>query len=209
MAPTGPAPEAAIDPEALLGKALAGDAESFWKLVKPHERTIFATALGVVRDAERAEDVLHETYLRAFRTLGGLRTPSKLAGWLHAMARNIAHETIRRSQREERAISEAPVAPPVVPVTELWVREEELALLERCLGELPEQHRVVLGLKYMQNMSCRDIAETLDIGVEATKSRLFEARKALLRRMKAAERQAPSPAFSERGEQTSSSGGRP
>ena len=71
---------------------------------------------------------------------------------------------------------------PVVPVAELMEKEERLSHMEEALGHLPEPFRVILGMKYMNDYSCREIADILDISVSAVKSRLFEARK-LLRKM--------------------------
>ncbi|MDX2177930.1 MAG: sigma-70 family RNA polymerase sigma factor [Candidatus Sumerlaeia bacterium] len=193
--------------EALHRKALQGDAEAFWKLVKPHERTIFAVALGVLRDPERAEDVLHDTFLRAFSSLGNLKSETRLSSWLYGMARNVAHEHLRKAVRQEKTVAAMPARPEVVPVTAMLMEEERMKQLDACLDALPEQHRIVLGLKYMQNLSCKEIADTLGIGLEAAKSRLFEARKALHARMKAAEHQAATaPAPSARGVQTGASG---
>jgi len=166
----------------LLQRALQGDPEAFWQLVRPHERLLFSVAFGVVKDSEEAQDVVQDTYVRAFSTLGSLRAPEKIGGWLFAMARNIAFEHVRKSERQNRAHAQRP-QPEVIPVTELMMQEEESQQLEEAFKLLPEVHRIVLSLKYMNNLSCKEIAETLGIGVEAAKSRLFEARKALRARM--------------------------
>lgn len=195
-------PRQPADSAATYRRAVSGDTEAFWDLVRPFERIVFSTALGVVRDPDRAQDVVHDTYVRAFSTLGNLRSPDKVGPWLHSMARNIAHETLRKSERLERVAAQAP-HPVVVSVPDLLIAEEELRSLEVQLRELPEPHRVVLGLKYMNNLSCLQIAELLGIGVEAAKSRLFEARKALRARMKAADDKAANPpAPTARGEQS-------
>lgn len=184
-------------------RAVSGEPEAFWELVRPFERIVFSTALGVVRDPDRARDVVHDTWVRAFSTLGNLRSPDKVGPWLHSMARNIAHETLRKAERLARTATQAP-APHVVSVPAMLMAEEELRMLETQLQELPEPHRVVLSLKYMNNLSCQQIAELLGIGIEATKSRLFEARRALRARMKAAENSAANhPAQNLRGEQRS------
>jgi RNA polymerase sigma-70 factor (ECF subfamily) len=198
MAPT----QSPASSNALYGRAVSGDAEAFWELVKPHERLVFAVALGILRDSELAQDVVHDTYVRAFGTLGSLRSPDRLSSWLYGMGRNIAHEVLRKRIRHDKFVAQTTEEPQVVPVADMLIREEEMQALERAIKELPEQHRIVLGLRYMQNLSCKEIASTLDIGLEAAKSRLFEARKALHRRMKAAEHQAaPAPAPSVRGVQ--------
>ncbi len=174
--------------EVLLERACKGDSSAFWEVLQPHEQMIFAVALGVMRDPERAQDVQHDVYVRAFSTIGNLRSPSKLAGWLYTMTRNIAHEHTRKTIRQEKNAKSIP-SPAVISVPDMMIHEEQLDLMGRELAELPETHRVVLGMKYLNSMSCREIADTLGIGLEAAKSRLFEARKALRIRMEAANRQ--------------------
>lgn len=171
---------------ALLARALEGDTTAFWQLAERHQRMIYATAFGILRDHDMASDVVHDVYIRAFSTLGNLRSPDALGAWLHKMARNMSYEKLRKAGRLEREAERA-LPPLVISVPDLLIREEELRLLEQALNELPENHRIVLGFKYMDHMSCRQIAETLDIGIEAAKSRLFEARRALRARMMAAE----------------------
>lgn len=173
-------------PQSALRRATNGDAAAFWELMEPLERTIFSVAYSVLKDRERASDVVHDVYLRAFSTLGNLRSPEKMNSWIFSMARNIAREHLRRDVRQEKIASAAPERS-VISVPDMMIREEEFELLETSMAQLPEAHRVVLGLKYMNNMSCREIADTLAIGVEAAKSRLFEARKALRARMRQAE----------------------
>ena len=71
----------------------------------------------------------------------------------------------------------------VVRVSEMARKEKWLNQMEDSMQHLPEPFRVILGMKYMNSYSCRQIAEILDISVPAVKSRLFEARKLLARRM--------------------------
>ncbi|MCB2156390.1 RNA polymerase sigma factor [bacterium] len=190
----------------LLARAVEGDTKAFWKLVRPCERTIHAVAYGVTGDPEMTRDIAHDTFVRAFSTLGNLRSESRLSSWLYSMARNIAHEHLRKAERGRRALANQP-APEVISVPEMLVEKERLRQLEEALHSLPEPHRVVLGLKYMNNMSCREIADALDIGLEAAKSRLFEARKVLRARMEAADRTAATdPAQHTRGVQKGNGG---
>ena len=187
-------------PRQLLDAALAGEAAAFWELTKAHERTIVAVAFGVLRDPEQAQDVLHDVYVRAFSTLGNLRSPDKVSSWLFSMARNVAHEHLRKVQRDRNFPSNLPMHA-VISVPDMLMAEEELTQMEESLRELPETHRIVLGLKYMNNLSCQEIAEALGIGLEAAKSRLFEARRALRARMQAADNKAATHSASTRGEQ--------
>lgn len=180
--------------EDLHRRAQAGDSDAFWHLVLPHEGKVHAVAYGMTKDVERARDIAHDTYLRAFKTLGNLRTPARIGSWLCSMARNIAREQERRGQRHDRAIAQAPEAP-VISVSEMMIEEEQFENLNRVLDSLPEPHRVVISMKYMNAMSCKEIADALEIGVEAAKSRLFEARRLIRLRLEQMERKDPEKAL--------------
>lgn len=178
-------------PERLLRRALDGDTAAFWELMRGREQMVYAVAVGITRDGDAAAEVAHDVYLRAFSTLGSLRSVDALGGWLYAMTRNLAHERHRREVRQERIRANAPPQQ-VISVPDMLMKEEEFARMQAAMDELPEAHRIVLGLKYANGMKCHEIAETLGIGMEAAKSRLFEARRALRARMAAAERPAAS-----------------
>lgn len=162
-----------------LELAREGDREAFWRLVGPHRGLIFATALGMLKDPEAAEDLLHETLLTAARSIGTLRDLPCLPAWLHTMTRNLALDSIRRQQRGRRAMAAAARQTRVIPVGE-WVEKEAwLTTMEQAIGELPEPFRVILALKYINEYSYEQISRALGITLGAVRSRLFEARKLL------------------------------
>jgi RNA polymerase sigma-70 factor (ECF subfamily) len=171
----------------LFADAVRGNSTAFWQLVEPYSRLLGSVAWGIVHDQDATEDVVQETWVRAWQTLPSLKDPSKLSGWLYSMARNIALEHLRQRQKQERIASAVPPAE-VISITELMVAEQELQLLREAMALIPEHHRVVLALKYHQGASCKEIADTLDVGVEAAKSRLFEARRILRDKMKSLSR---------------------
>jgi RNA polymerase sigma-70 factor (ECF subfamily) len=177
---------ASVD-EALFRQAAAGDSRAFWELVTPFRRLVYSVAWGVMHDQERTEDVVQDTWVRAWTTLGSLQSPQKLSGWLYVMARNVAYEHVRQGERQKR-IAERNPEPIAEPVSEAMEASEQVLLMRVALGQLPEQHRVVIAMKYLDGASCKEIAEALGIGVEAAKSRLFEARKLLRHRMESLEK---------------------
>ncbi|MBI1291742.1 sigma-70 family RNA polymerase sigma factor [bacterium] len=182
-------PEATSQPidEALFHRAASGDSRAFWELVSPFRRLVYSVAWGVLRDEERTEDVVQDTWVRAWTTLGTLQSPQKLSGWLYVMARNVAYEQVRQSDKQHR-IAERNPEPIAAPIGDTLEADEQVLLMRVALSQLPEQHRVVIALKYLEGASCKDIADRLEIGVEAAKSRLFEARKLLRNRMESLEK---------------------
>lgn len=172
----------------LFRRAIQGDRDAFWQLVLPFRGLIYSVALGSLRNHEQAEDELHEVLIIAFRSLSNLRDPGKLASWLYSVTRNHIVDTQRREHRLHKALETAVREPAlVVPVSDLADREEALDRMEEALRHLPEPFRVILGLKYMNDYSCREIADILDLPETTVKSRLFEARKLLRKKMLALE----------------------
>ena len=172
-------------------KAVEGEQEAFWALIEPYGGLIYSVAYAILKDHERACDLLHEAYIKAFASLSNLRDPEKLSSWLHSLTRNLCYDAMRKDSRLSRVAPQlfergAKVVT-ITEATEALIKKEELERLDRALASLPEPFRIILGMKYMNRYSCKEIALALDIGVEAVKSRLFEARKLVARRMEQAE----------------------
>src|SRR5678816_684246 len=100
--------------EELVARSKTGDAESFNQLVKRWERPIFALAYRTLGREEDARDVTQETFLRAFRGLGGFKGDAKFSSWLYRIALNLCRDWMRKERR-------APVmqAPEGVDIIEL------------------------------------------------------------------------------------------
>ena len=164
----------------LFERAAGGDRDAFWQLILPYRGLIYSVALSMLKNRERAEDQLHDVMLIAFGSLSNLRRPERLASWLFSLTRNRVLDLVRREERLRGVIHDRAVGPvPVVMVTELGDKEAWLVTMEEALDHLPEPFRLILALKYVNDYSCREIAEILDLSVPAVKSRLFEARKLL------------------------------
>jgi RNA polymerase sigma-70 factor (ECF subfamily) len=142
--------------ESLVRSAQAGDAASFEELVRRTSRLVFARLYLETGDAHRAEDLLQETLLTAYRSLGQLTDPNGFRKWLLTIAQNTAIDAARRELRKKRAApprrnSEAlqqlagksPEPPEQLEQKEL--RERVLAVLR----SLPEEYRLPLTLRYI------------------------------------------------------------
>lgn len=168
-----------------FNKAANGDEESFWVLIEPYGGLIYSVAFGILNDPEQAQDILHEAYISAFHSLNSLRNPNRLAAWLYSLTRNLCYNTLTKKSLANQRVSEiGRYQPRVIPINEVLVKEEELRQLEKAICALPEHFRIILGMKYMNNYTYKEIAKALDISIETVKSRLYEARKLLTRRMK-------------------------
>ncbi len=176
-----------FDEPALLARAKAGDAAAFSELVKQYDRRIFRMAKQITQNDEDAEDVLQETFLKAYSHLADFQGNSKFYTWLVRIAVNEALMKLRR-RRSDRTV---PLDEPVDTGEDELVREiavweenpeqkysrEELGqLLDEAVESLKPAYRTVFVLRDIEELSIEETAEALNLSISAVKSRLLRAR---------------------------------
>lgn len=161
--------------ERLVRDTLAGRQEAFSLLVERYHAAMHALAFAQTGNHADADDVAQEGFLKAYRSLNGLRDARKFGGWLAAIVRNKARSfTRQRQQRAEVAIApDTATAPSDVETREL--RE----LLKGQIDLLDEAQREVLLLHYFADMNAREIGEVLGLSKFAVQKRLQRARDVL------------------------------
>lgn len=176
----------------LLARAKAGEFRAFEELVTRHEGRVYATALGILRHREDAEDVVQTVFLNAFEHLREFREEAAFSTWVTRIAINTALKVIRKrkglrlvtghggANGEEGAIPHPEfIAPwrddPVRMVEQRHLRRA----LDRAIAALPEKHRLVFLLRDVEGLSVRETAAALAISEANVKVRLLRARLAL------------------------------
>lgn len=177
--------------------AAAGDPLAFETIVRRNNRLLFRTARGVVADDAEAQDVVQETYLRAFTNLRAYRGDAALGTWLARIAINVALTSQRRKGRlvqlEASADDETPepeAAMPFAPIDEnrpddQAQRSELRALLQTCIADLPPIYRSVFILRAVEELSVDETSFCLGISQDVVKTRFLRARAMLRERLAA------------------------
>ncbi len=165
----------------------AGDRAEYARLVEANSGAIYRLALKMLNNPQDAEDVLQETFLKAFRSLSSFDGRSKPSTWLYRIATNEALMLLRKRRAPEVSIDE-PVdtdegeQEPLQIVDWCCLPEDELmsaearAHLDRAIDTLPHSLRVVFLLRDIEGLSTRETAEILDLSETAVKTRLSRAR---------------------------------
>jgi RNA polymerase sigma-70 factor (ECF subfamily) len=177
--------EKVILAETPLTRAAAVDFEA---LVNAHARFVFKIAFSIVRNAEDAEDVVQETFFRAFRS-GDVNKVERMRAWLARIAWRLAVDRIRRrstNRRDERSEDLLLLLPAnAVGAEEALLNAERQALLERLLRALPHDLRETLQLATVEGMTSAEVAELLGIEESSVRTRVSRARKQLKERLAA------------------------
>jgi RNA polymerase sigma-70 factor (ECF subfamily) len=163
--------------------ALAGDPGAFRKIVHLYSRRLYAVAYGVVQDAAEAEDVVQETFLKAYARRDTLRDPDKFPAWLCQTARNHACDILRKRRpqslpHQQNGLDQIPDDAVPCPSAGLRLAERDSAI-HRLLGTLPENHRVAITLRFMEGMDYREIEHTMGINPGTVRGILARAMKTL------------------------------
>ena len=177
--------------EQLVETALAGDPEAFGEIVRRWERRIYALTYGILGREEDARDATQETFIAAFRNLGGFRGDAKVSSWLHRIAVNqcitrrrrakVRGETSLEADMEENG---AQFASPLKDSPALLTEESERSVaVRRAVNSLPPELRSVIVMKEFEDLTFQEIADTLGVPLSTVKSRLYTALKQLRMRL--------------------------
>jgi len=188
-----------IDDEELVARSRGGDLDSFNQLVLRWERPIYALAYRVIGREEDARDVAQETFLRAFRALGGFKGQAKFSSWLYRITLNLCRDWIRRERRSNIApvpegidlVELAGEATPSETIEELVARKQLGEAVARAMALLPEEQRTAIILKEYHGLTFQEIADLLDCPLSTVKTRLYQGLTVLRRHMQHAERREP------------------
>lgn len=172
--------------------APTADHAAFTALALSAMDDVFRFARSLTRDVADAEDVVQETYLRAFRSWHTFQPGTDVKRWLFTIARNVFLRTRERGQREVALDDDGAAAADAAQAQEAWVRggldpvldRSDLApAIEEAIAELPDAFREVVMLVDVEDQSYEAAAEVLGIPVGTVRSRLFRGRKQLQARL--------------------------
>jgi RNA polymerase sigma-70 factor, ECF subfamily len=187
MMPAMTAPQGAEESE-LVALLREGDAAAFAAVMRRNNQRLYRLARGVLRDEGEAEEVLQESYLRAFTHLDGFKGDSTLATWL---ARIVLNEALGRLRRRRPTVAIDDVADTLAvaapgalsreePTPEQAIARQEIRRsIEKAVDDLPAAFRAVFMLRAIEQMTIEETASCLGIPPETVKTRFHRANKLL------------------------------
>src|SRR5215218_2412162 len=181
-----------LSDERLVERARSRDEAAVQLIMQRHNRRLYRVARSVLNDDAEAEDVVQETYFRAFTHLDGFRGDAQLSTWLTRIALNEALGRLRRrrvtiSLKDIDAINDQgevrviylPAARQDSDPEAAAARSEVRRLLEHAVDQLPASFRTVFVLRDIEEMSVEETASQLGLRPETVKTRLHRARRLL------------------------------
>jgi len=179
--------QANVDEGTLVAQAREGDTRAFGELVRRYEGKIFRLAQHVTQNREDAEDVLQETFMKAYEHLDQFKGDSKFYTWIVRIAVNQALMKLRRKKTDKSVSIDENIdtgEDTVVREIAAWgedpeqqfSREELGEILDHAIQSLEPLYRSVFVLRDIEELSTEETADALGLSVPAVKSRLLRAR---------------------------------
>ena len=171
----------------LIQRAQNGDHDAFAALVTEHQRYVYNLALRVLKNEEEALDLAQETFVRAWTALPNFRGQSQFRTWLYRIVTNLCYNrlpNLRRSLNElgDEVIAEMPGTEPTFADPAQGLESRELrSYLYEAIDHLDENYRLLISLRYQNELSYDEIAIMLNLPLGTVKTGLFRAKEQLRR----------------------------
>lgn len=181
--------EAAGQSEQKLIEAVQnGDGRAFGQLIRLHQKRLFRFVHGLVGSFDQTDDIVQESFVKAYQAIGTFRPGYAFYPWLSTIARNLAFNQIAREEKKESLenLEEAgfdPESTQLGPLEKL-LNDEAQGRFYKALMALPSKYRTVFVLRHLEDMDYNEISIYLKIPPGTVDSRLYRARQLLMDQLK-------------------------
>jgi RNA polymerase sigma-70 factor, ECF subfamily len=169
-----------------VARVRAGDQEGFRTLVERHSRSLFRLAYRMTGNEPDAEDVVQESFLRAYQRLHQFEARANFGSWLYRIATNCAYDLLRARRRREREEEPVPFGPdeegidlplpaPDPSPDRLAMSAEVRRRVNAAMSRMSPRERAAFVLRHFEGMSILEIGRTLELEESATKQSIFRA----------------------------------
>ncbi len=165
----------------LLTQVAGGDKAAFSALYREFERPVFRFICSKLNDPHEASDILHEVFMEIWRSAGKFEGRSTVRTWLFGIAYRKTMDRFRKSAR----VTVTDEVPEEIDESADAFRDvaaaQEAGHVRFCLDELKPDHRMAVEMAFFEDLSYREIAEATEVPEGTVKTRIFHAKKLLMR----------------------------
>lgn len=166
----------------LLGKIIGGEIGKFRIIVELYQNSVFNYVFRITGDREEAKDIAQEIFLKVFRSLGQYNHAYKFSSWLFRIATTVSISYLRKKKPIflpfDEGLQYDTVSSRGSP-EEVYENNETSSKVHEAIQLLPSKYRLILVLKYINDFSCQEIAQTLDTNIKNVETSLYRGRKML------------------------------
>ncbi|MFP4470897.1 MAG: RNA polymerase sigma factor [Bacteroidota bacterium] len=171
-----------------IRQVLDGDTSAYSTLVEKHKQMVFTIAVKILRNAEDAEEVAQDAFVKAYQALGTFKGDARFSTWLYRITYNAAISRSRKKKPEFTAIDEEMIDNYTTDLVSKSVnelsRDEQIAAMKALMEKMPEEENLLLTLFYKKEKSIDEISEITGYTVSNVKVKLYRIRKRMYEELK-------------------------
>lgn len=153
----------------LIQDVLSGNKQAFETLIQRHDKFLMKVVVRMTRDLDMAEDVVQETFIKAYKRLNLFEGRASFRSWLYQIALNTTRNRFRKNQRETLGVENMEVAIDG-EIENHMVSKDVRTLLQEEIEKLPERQRMALSLRVFDDLSFKEIAEIMQCPYDTAKA---------------------------------------
>ncbi|MHC0037523.1 RNA polymerase sigma factor [Pseudoneobacillus sp. C159] len=163
-----------------IHEVLAGNKQAYAHIINKYKNQLYATILRMTKNPQDAQDLVQESFIKVYHQLGKYDGKGSFAGWLYRVAINHCMDEFRkkRHQNNQVAVDDIILENPNHPEI-IFLKKEKNRQLERLIAGLPEDERMIILLKYANELSYEEISELMVVPLSTVRNKLHRAKKKL------------------------------
>lgn len=182
------ASESSLEDDKLVKRAIGGDQDAFKALMNKYQKPLYYHIIKMVKNNEQVEDIIQESFVKAFSNLDSYNTNYAFSTWLYRITTNHTIDYLRKKKLQTTSINEPIRAKDgemqfqIVGNAETdrkIIRKERKKIVSEAIQNLPEKYREVIEMRHLEELSYQEISEQLDLPLGTVKAHIFRAREML------------------------------
>lgn len=178
----------------LIRNALAGEQDSYTKLMKKYHDPVFSLVFKIIHDKEEIEDLVQETFIKAFSSLKSFNENYSFSTWIFKIASNNCIDFMRKKKLKTLSINvtlEQEDGETTIEIPDTTyetdrniIDEQRRRIIQEAINSLPEKYRVVIQMRHQEEKNYDEISEILCMPIGTVKAHIFRAREMLNKYLK-------------------------
>ncbi|MFJ7936178.1 RNA polymerase sigma factor [Sporosarcina sp. NPDC096371] len=161
-----------------IQEVLAGNKQAYAHLINKYKNPLYATILRMTKNPHDAQDLVQEAFIKVYEQLRKYDETGTFASWMYRVAINHCMDEFRkkRYKMQQVEIEEGSIVSSDTPEI-IFMKNEESRRLERLVATLPEDERIIILLRYVNELSYQEISELVDTPLATVRNKLYRAKK--------------------------------
>ena len=161
-----------------IQEVLSGNKQAYAHIINKYKNQLYATILRMTRNPQNAQDLVQEAFIKVYQQLGKYDNKGSFSKWMYRVAINHCMDEFRKKSYKMKSveINEEKVVNPNHPEV-IFLKKEKNRQLERLIAALPEDERMIILLRYVNELSYSEISELSELPVSSVRNKLHRAKK--------------------------------